>query len=39
MKLGARFATLAPSVSARLQRRLGGERIAADMSAGQSAKR
>ena len=39
MKLGTRFATLAPSVSARLQRRLGGERIAADMSAGQSAKR
>jgi uncharacterized protein len=39
MKLGTRFATLAPSVSARLQRRLGGERIAADMSAGQSTKR
>jgi short-subunit dehydrogenase len=39
MKLGTRFATFAPSVSARLQRRLGGERIAADMSAGQSAKR
>jgi uncharacterized protein len=39
MKLGSRFATVAPSVSARLQRRLGGERIAADMSVGQSDKR
>jgi uncharacterized protein len=39
MKLGSRFATVAPSVSARLQRRLGGERIAADMSAGQADKR
>ena len=39
MKLGTRFATLAPSVSARVQRRLGGERIAADMAAGQAEKR
>ena len=39
VKLGARFATVAPSVSARLQRRLGGERVAADLSAGQADKR
>lgn len=39
IKLGARFGTVAPSLSARLQRRLGGEKIAADMSAGQADKR
>jgi short-subunit dehydrogenase len=39
VKLGARFATVAPSVSARLQRRLGGEKVAAELSAGQADKR
>jgi short-subunit dehydrogenase len=39
MKLGSRFSTIAPSVSARLQRRLGSERIAADLGSGQSDKR
>jgi short-subunit dehydrogenase len=39
LKLGTRFATVAPSVSARLQRRLGGEKIAAEMGAGQADKR
>ena len=39
MKLGSRFSAIAPSVSARLQRRLGGERIAAELGAGQADKR
>ena len=39
MKIGARFATIAPAVSARLQRRLGSERIAADLGSGQADKR
>jgi hypothetical protein len=39
MKLGSRFSTIAPSLSARLQRRLGGEKIAAELGAGQAAKR
>jgi uncharacterized protein len=39
MKLGSRFATIAPAVSARLQRRLGSEKIAAELGAGQAAKR
>jgi short-subunit dehydrogenase len=39
MKLGSRFSTIAPSVSARLQRRLGSERIAADLGSGQADKR
>jgi short-subunit dehydrogenase len=39
VKLGTRFATIAPAVSARLQRRLGSEKVAADMSAGQADKR
>ncbi|TML06274.1 MAG: SDR family NAD(P)-dependent oxidoreductase [Actinobacteria bacterium] len=39
MKLGSRFSTIAPSVSARLQRRLGGEKIAAQLGAGQADKR
>jgi hypothetical protein len=39
IKLGTRFSTLAPSVSARLQRRLGGEKIAAELGEGQANKR
>ena len=39
MKLGSRFSTVAPSLSARLQRRLGGEKIAAELGAGQAGKR
>jgi short-subunit dehydrogenase len=39
MKLGSRFSALAPAVSARLQRRLGSERIAADLGSGQADKR
>jgi len=33
------LATIAPAVSARLQRRLGSERIAADLGSGQADKR
>jgi short-subunit dehydrogenase len=39
VKLGARFSTIAPSVAARVQRRLGAERIAADLGSGQADKR
>jgi short-subunit dehydrogenase len=39
VKLGARFSTIAPAVAARVQRRLGSERVAADLSAGQATKR
>jgi short-subunit dehydrogenase len=39
MKLGSRFSTVAPSLSARLQRRLGGDKIAAELGAGQASKR
>jgi short-subunit dehydrogenase len=39
MKLGARFSTIAPAVSARLQRRLGSEKIAAELGSGQADKR
>jgi short-subunit dehydrogenase len=39
MKLGARFSTLAPAVSARLQRRLGSDKIAAELGNGQADKR
>jgi uncharacterized protein len=39
MKLGARFAAVAPAVSARLQRRLGSEKIAAELGSGQADKR
>jgi uncharacterized protein len=39
IKLGSRFSSLAPAVSARLQRRLGSDRIAADLGSGQADKR
>ena len=39
IKLGSRFATIAPSMSARLQRRLGGEKISAELGAGQADQR
>jgi short-subunit dehydrogenase len=39
VKLGARLSTIAPSVAARVQRRLGAERIASDLGAGQATKR
>lgn len=39
MKLGTRLAAIAPAASARLQRRLGSDRIAADLGSGQSDKR
>ena len=39
IKLGARFSTIAPAVSARLQRRLGSEKIAAELGSGQADKR
>jgi short-subunit dehydrogenase len=39
MRAGAAFAGLAPEVSSTIARRLGGERITADMGAGQRAKR
>jgi uncharacterized protein len=39
VKLGARFSTIAPAVSARLQRRLGSDKIAAELGSGQAGKR
>jgi short-subunit dehydrogenase len=39
IKLGSRFSALAPSVSARLQRRLGSDKIAAELGSGQAGKR
>jgi hypothetical protein len=39
IRLGTRVSALAPSLSARLQRRLGGEKIAAELGAGQASKR
>jgi short-subunit dehydrogenase len=39
VKLGARFSAVAPAVSARLQRRLGSEKIAAALGDGQADKR
>jgi short-subunit dehydrogenase len=39
VKLGARFAAVAPSVSARVQRRLGSDKIAAELAGGQAGKR
>jgi hypothetical protein len=39
MRAGAKFAGIAPGVSAALQRRLGADRIATDMAEGQRDKR
>ena len=39
MRAGATFAGLAPELSARVQRRLGGAKVADDMARGQSGKR
>jgi uncharacterized protein len=39
MKLGARFAAIAPAASARLSRRLGSDKIAGELGTGQAAKR
>jgi uncharacterized protein len=39
IKIGARFSTIAPAVSARLQRRLGSDKIAAELGSGQADKR
>ena len=39
LRVGAAFAGLAPELSARLQRRLGGAKVAEDMARGQSGKR
>ena len=39
LRAGAAFAGLAPELSARLQRRLGGAKVAEDMARGQSGKR
>ncbi len=39
MRVGAAFAGLAPELSARLQRRLGGAKVAEDMARGQADKR
>jgi len=39
MRMGAKFAGLAPALSAKLQRRLGSSEIAAKMAKGQAAKR
>ena len=39
LRAGAAFAGLAPELSARLQRRLGGAKVAEDMARGQAGKR
>jgi short-subunit dehydrogenase len=39
MRAGATVASLVPDLSARVQRRLGGDRVAAQMIAGQASKR
>jgi short-subunit dehydrogenase len=39
VKLGTRFSTIAPAVSARLQRRLGSDKISAELGDGQADKR
>jgi len=39
MRVGAKFASVAPGINAAVQRRLGAEQIAADMAEGQRAKR
>jgi uncharacterized protein len=39
MKLGTRFSAVAPSVAARMQRRLGSERLGAALGEGQAGKR
>jgi short-subunit dehydrogenase len=39
IKLGSRFSALAPSVAARVQRRLGSDKIAAELGSGQADKR
>jgi uncharacterized protein len=35
LRLGASFAGLAPELAARVSRRMGGEKIASDLTAGQ----
>jgi short-subunit dehydrogenase len=39
LRVGARFASLAPELAANLQRRIGGTRVASDVAAGQVDKR
>ncbi|MDX6658088.1 MAG: hypothetical protein QOH62_2881 [Solirubrobacteraceae bacterium] len=39
IKLGVRFSTIAPAVASRIQRRLGSDKIAADLGDGQADKR
>jgi len=39
LRAGAAFAGLAPELSARVQRRLGGAKVAEDMARGQAGKR
>jgi short-subunit dehydrogenase len=39
MKLGVRLSTIAPAVASRIQRRLGSDKIAADLGEGQADKR
>ena len=39
LRLGARFASLAPELAANLQRKIGGGKVASDLAAGQAHKR
>jgi uncharacterized protein len=39
LRLGARFASLAPELAANLQRKIGGSKVASDLAAGQADKR
>jgi short-subunit dehydrogenase len=39
LRLGANFASVAPAVAARVQRKIGGGRVATDLAAGQADKR
>jgi hypothetical protein len=39
LRLGARFAALAPELAANVQRKIGGGKVASDLAAGQADKR
>ncbi len=39
VRMGAKMAGVAPGVSAKLQRRMGGDQIASDLAKGQADKR